>query len=1048
MSTSHYSSPAFDEAYRNLNDRQKEAVDYLEGPLLVIAGPGTGKTQILAIRIGNILLHTDYSPRNILCLTYTENGAINMRQRLLEFIGPTAYEITICTFHSFCNMVIKENPESFDQYSSFEVISELEKSQLLIKMMESLDRNHPFYRYNGNYKNELSRLTRLFEKIKKENWNPQQMIQDIDQHLEELKSSPEYIYKRKSGQNKAGDFNQAKYDTDKKKFERTKTAIQLYTVYLSELDRAERYEFEDMIRWVLDKFETDEALLAKYQERYQSILVDEFQDTNGAQNQLLNKLISFFDTPNIFAVGDDDQAIFRFQGANVQNMMDFQKQYQPTKIVLTQNYRSSQHILNAADAVIVNNTERLSNLDNHLVKSLEAAGKFKDHPLQPVYSAFENQEAEILHICKHIKQLIDDGVPGNEIAILFLKNKDAEPFIKWFEYNHIPYQTSREINVLHDLFIRHLLNILEFVCNEYTDPYSQDQLLYKILHAPFIPVDSETISKLAWYIQLKRVDLMSDSLKVSKLSLLNCLSDELELTNAGINDQQALLNVAQTIHQLKEQVLDLTPQMALEKILVDFNILSFIIGSLDKVYYLQLVNSFFEFLKSESQKNPLLDLPAFLILIKDYIDNGIQLPLTQFIGTRKGVVLSTIYKAKGLEYDHVFMINNSADFWKSSKDNSFTLMSPYKNESIDSDEDKRRLFYVGLTRARISLNLSFHKYKSSEKKPNTLCKFILEMLEHDSLVEKKIIIEPDEILDKILIDLSPVKKDYQQLEDQLFEQFLDRFSLNPTALSKYLKCPLSFYYEKVLQIPAARTPALGFGNAVHYGLELFMKNRIAFQQKEYHAVINYFRKGMEKYRSHFTNREFENYLAEGERVLPLFIKNYADEWQTHLDFSSELKIKTEYKGVPISGKLDRVDTLKYGIKVIDYKTGKPDASKKIKAPEDKHPFGTDYWQQMVFYSILLKMHGPTSKSDSVSTLYFVIPNSSEKFEFKEISPSAEQLEFIGNLIVDTYAKIKRKEFTPGCGKSDCEWCNYVNSGVPIHLAEPEENEDFEGASDN
>ncbi|MBK8298404.1 MAG: UvrD-helicase domain-containing protein [Saprospiraceae bacterium] len=160
-------NPSFESAYQKLNAKQKQAVDSLEGPLLVIAGPGTGKTQILAIRIGNILLNTDLNPRNILCLTFTDSGAINMRDRLLEFIGPTAYEIAIHTFHSFCNMVIRENPESFEQYSSYEVISYLEKNQLILNILDDLDRSHLFYRYNRNYRRELFALPQLFEKLKR-----------------------------------------------------------------------------------------------------------------------------------------------------------------------------------------------------------------------------------------------------------------------------------------------------------------------------------------------------------------------------------------------------------------------------------------------------------------------------------------------------------------------------------------------------------------------------------------------------------------------------------------------------------------------------------------------------------------------------------------------------------------------------------------------------------------------------------------------------------------------------------------------------------------
>ena len=1033
-------NPSFESAYQKLNAKQKQAVDSLEGPLLVIAGPGTGKTQILAIRIGNILLNTDLNPRNILCLTFTDSGAINMRDRLLEFIGPTAYEIAIHTFHSFCNMVIRENPESFEQYSSYEVISDLEKNQLILNILDDLDRSHLFYRYNRNYRRELFALPQLFEKIKKENWNPDQMLLDIDLFLEKEKDNPDYIYKRNSGTNKPGDFKQAAYDKEKAKLDKTKAAISLYTKYQEALDQLERYEFEDMIRWVLTKFQTDDLLLAKYQELYQYILVDEFQDTNGAQNQVLSQLLSYFDTPNVFAVGDDDQAIYRFQGANVENMIAFDRLYAPSKIVLTENYRSSQLILNAADAVINNNTERMVNLDAALSKNLIASGISKSYTALPHFNEFEFEEHEILYICQKVKLLLDQEIPGNQIAILFLKNADAEPFIKWFEIKKIPYQTSKQINVLHEPLIKHLINILNYICHEFIDPFKNDDLLYKILHAPFISITSDNISKLAWYLQEKRSEIKEDPLKEISLSLLELMGNDAELKKSGIQDSIAILELSHKIEELKKSVLDLSPQTALERILQDFNLLPFLLGSVDKIQYLQILNTFFEFLKSETQKHPESSLSDFTDLLHEYIINNISLPLNQFIGSRQGVVLSTIYKAKGLEYEHVFMIHNSQEYWSPSRQSGFKLIDGYINEKIDSEEDRRRLFYVGVTRTKLHLYLSYYKYKSKEKKQNTLSKFVTEMIHKDTIKSQKVQIDESELLEKMIIDMSPMKKDYKQLEDQMFERFIHKFRLNPTALSKFLECPLAFYYEKVLQIPSARTPSLGFGNAVHTALEYYMNNRALLKQGNFDAVIKYFEKGMEKYRSHFTTLEFQNYLEEGKSVLPKFIAFHAASWLSSIDFKTEFKIPTEFQGVPLSGKLDRIDWIPSGIRVMDYKTGKPNKNR-VKVPSDKNPNGSDYWQQLVFYAILLKSNSQTATASCTSTLYFVMPDAQDTFQHIEINPTTEDLEFLGTLIKTSYTKILNREFTPGCGKIECDWCNYINAGKVFHLTEIEDEDE-------
>jgi DNA helicase-2/ATP-dependent DNA helicase PcrA len=1043
MSINIRSTQEFDKAYSELNTEQRKAVDVLEGPLMVIAGPGTGKTQILAIRIGNILLQTDTDPKNILCLTYTESGATAMRQRLIQFIGPTAYEVTICTFHSFCNAIIRENPDVFEQYSDYEVISELEKSQLLLKILEGLDRDDVLYKYHGKYDHEFRNLSTLFDNIKKENWKPESMIRDIDRHIEEMRTDESMFYKKKTGENAKGDFNEKKYQKFRKSFERTKSGLRLYFKYQEELDKLERYEYEDMIQWVIQKFESDEDLLLKYQEKFQYILVDEYQDTNGAQNKILFHLLSFFESANVFAVGDDDQAIYRFQGANVQNMMDFDLLYHPQKIVLVNNYRSTQIILDSADSVIEHNKERLINKDSSLSKKLRSSADYSSYVLKPVFSEYQHPKAEVLDITNQIEKLMAGGTSPNEIAILFRKNADAEPFIKLFESKNIPYQTNRQINILDDLLIGHILNIVEFIVKEYQHGFEQDGLLFKILHAPYIPLQTEDLSRLAWYLQNKRKDFAEKNEQTPEYTLTYILGNEPELKSAGISNIGACIQVHKQLNSLNKQINDFTPQGMLEKILQEFNILHYLLTHKDKIQLLQIVNSFFEFLKNETRKNAGLNLIDFMNLIDEHHKNNIVIANNQFIGTRKGVNLSSIHGSKGLEYEYVFMINNSNKQWTSHSSSGFKLPPGYLNEEVNSDEDNRRLFYVGLTRAKLGIYVSYHI--GIDKKPNTVCKYVTEMLSSGLIDQRKHVPDENELVDQLIIDLSPLKKNYEALENQLFEKFIERFRLNPTALTKYLDCPLSFYYEKVLQVPGARTAALGFGNAVHYALELFMRNPLNLRDHRYDIIQKYFQKGMEKYKSHFTDFEYNRYFEEGTNILPGFLETFSAEWSQAIEVKIEQKINTEFNSIPISGKLDRIDKTKEGTRVIDYKTGKPDPKGKVVAPNDKYPNGSDYWLQMIFYAILLKHQGNSassvfsSGSNAISSAFYFVNQTSDKtYEKSEVSPTSDHIQKVEELISSTYEKIKNKQFTPGCGKPTCEWCRYVNSGVEINLVEIEE----------
>ncbi|HEV3325586.1 MAG TPA: UvrD-helicase domain-containing protein, partial [Puia sp.] len=339
----------FQEEYRKLNEQQRLAVDSIEGPVMVIAGPGTGKTQILAARIGKILLETDTAPGNILCLTYTDAGAIAMRRRLLTFIGPDAYKVHIHTFHSFCNDIIQENLPLFEK-TVLDPISELERIQLFKVLIDGWPKNHPLKRYRGDVYFEMGNLQSLFSTMKREGWTPEFIAERIDSYLGGLSDREEYIAKRATREFKKGDVRTDKIAEEKERMDKLRAAVGEFRPFQELMRRRNRYDFDDMINWVIRAFEENRNLLATYQERYQYILVDEYQDTSGTQNRLVSLLISYWDQPNVFVVGDDDQSIYRFQGANVENMLEFKHDYEKDllTVVLTNNYRSTQPILDVS----------------------------------------------------------------------------------------------------------------------------------------------------------------------------------------------------------------------------------------------------------------------------------------------------------------------------------------------------------------------------------------------------------------------------------------------------------------------------------------------------------------------------------------------------------------------------------------------------------------------------------------------------------------------------------------------------------------------------
>ncbi|RYF90791.1 MAG: ATP-dependent helicase, partial [Chitinophagaceae bacterium] len=366
----------FKEEFARLNEEQQLAVNTIEGPVLVIAGPGTGKTQILASRIGKILLDTDISPDNILCLTYTDAGVVAMRKRLLQFIGPDAYKVNIYTFHAFCNDVIQENLSLFEK-TALDPISELEKIELYKQLIDSFPNNHPLKRYRGDVYFEINNLQGLFSTMKREGWTPAYINQCIDQYIDSLATRDEFIYKRKYKEFQPGDLKKDKIEEQKEKMDKLRAAVNEFEHFQAMMRRRNRYDFDDMINWVIKAFEENKNLLADYQERYQYILVDEYQDTSGTQNRIIELLINYWDQPNVFVVGDDDQSIYRFQGANIENMNAFADTYKDSllTVVLTNNYRSIQPILDISKTLINRNMERMINKRPGLSKDLLSANE-------------------------------------------------------------------------------------------------------------------------------------------------------------------------------------------------------------------------------------------------------------------------------------------------------------------------------------------------------------------------------------------------------------------------------------------------------------------------------------------------------------------------------------------------------------------------------------------------------------------------------------------------------------------------------------------------
>ena len=1020
---------SFKAAFEMLNAEQKAAVEKIEGPVMVIAGPGTGKTQILSVRIGNILKQLDVGPHNILCLTFTESATVAMRNRLVEIIGPEGHKVHIYTFHSFCNQVIQENLGIFGDYRQLEPISELEKVDVFDEIIHNLPSNHPLKRLKGDPRYEAKRLSNLFDLMKKENLSSEEVNQKIDDFLNAEREDEKYIYKRRSTKNgktyQKGDFKEHDFNDLVSKFEETRLAAEQFVNYQKIMDRMGRYDYNDMILWVMKAFEENEDLLAKYQERYQYFLVDEYQDTNGAQNRILDLLIHFMDyKPNAFVVGDDDQAIYKFQGANLNNIRNFKDINNPHIVVLEKNYRSTQNILDASSSLISLNAERIINDESlFLEKKLIASGKVKELSIDPNIAVYNNVVHELAAISNTLEKYHADGKDLNEVAIIYRKHAQVEKLVEVLEKKGLPLNIKKKIDILKIPIIDNILNILYYLLSEYEKPNSEERRLFELMHYHFFHINARDIAKISMYLQNKK--------EAAGLSWKDVIAERNLLEELNIKSAQDILALNDLLDKWVADIANVTLQNLFENVLNEGHVLRYVLQHPDKTWLLQVISTFFDYIKLETNKNPALGLKEFLGMIDKMKEAEIPLEINKTIHTEKGVHFVTAHSAKGMEYDEVFLIGCTKSIWD--KNNRVHYQYKYPEninaDSANNTEDERRLFFVAMTRAKTKLTISYATHKENEKDESP-SQFVDELIALTELSPTKKTVDPEIVEDFQYQILLKQNKKVHLIDHDLIDKVLERYKLSVTGLNKYLQCPMTFYFETILKVPTARNKHMGFGRAIHRAFQLYFENIEQENGGTSHVLISYFKKGMNEHRSHFTKMEFQNMSDYGEIVLKQYFGFYLKDPSSAKSYSLEATIdNAEMNGVPIKGVLDKVEVYDDYVNVIDFKTGKSsNARSKLRRPDEKEPNGGDYWRQIVFYKILLDSDRRNNWNMVSGDIDFVEPDQkTKKFLRKNFIITPDDISVVGDQIASTWKNIHEHKFNQLCEDERCYWCNFVRN---------------------
>jgi DNA helicase-2/ATP-dependent DNA helicase PcrA len=867
--------------------------------------------------------------------------------------------------------------------------------------------------------------------MKSESWTKESIENAIADYIENIPENPDFLYKKKSNQFQKGDLKEIDVAVAKEKCQRLRDAVAMYESYTKALFAAGRYDFEDMLLWVRAAFEHNPRILRRYQEQYMYILVDEFQDTNGIQNEILRLLASYWERPNLFAVGDDDQAIYEFQGARLRNIQDFVVSYKDDiqMVVLEDNYRSTAPILAAAETLISRNTLRL-NIQLGIEKKLYTKSPYA--PLPPQIVEYPNVLQEQADLILQIKKLRDAGTPLKEIGIIYSQHKEAEQLMTWLRKENIPYDAKRPVNVLDTPLAAQMLTILAYLAAEHRVPTSGDAFLYEILYFHFTNIDLRDIAKISNPNARQNPPLGDLGGLYAKIE--NYVATE---TFIGIENTErvaALHHILQWTSTLRSNYNNLPLPLLLEQILSRSGLLRWVNEQQNRLELLQILQTFTNWVGAEAYKNPRATVADIHKQLAAMREAHVSLPIVKTYYTPDCLTLTTAHSAKGLEFEHVFILNCLAQTWEEKRANRSNFWLPdtltLTNIAESELEAARRLFFVAMTRAKSGLQISYSRADAEGKRELKRSRFIDEVLTTD---EKNIRFAQKSLGETELADLqfsllneAKIVAVAPTLTTDEINGLLENYALSASALNRFLKCPLSFYYENVLKVPTSTNAAFAYGNAVHYALrrlyERMERQKVAKMPPET-VFLKDFEQELRHWQARITPMDFANKLAQGRLYLPNFYRERVANWNKKALVERGFK-GVVWQGVPLTGTVDKMENntnFQDYFDIIDFKTGNPDNVK----IDYNAPIDAPVWRQMAFYKILIENYRGYNWVVERATIDCVTPDKSGVYQQQQFMFGHQDMEPFQNLVKTVWAKIQAHDFYTGCGEEKCTWCSFT-----------------------
>jgi DNA helicase-2/ATP-dependent DNA helicase PcrA len=845
---------------QSLNSSQQKAVMHSTGPLLIIAGAGTGKTTVITKRIEHLIKEKVCKPDEIVALTFTEKAASEMICRLDE-VMPYGYEEPwICTFHGFCDRLLKEDGLDIGLSPDYKILSTAKQWILIKKNIFNLNLN--YYAPLGNPNKFISALIKFFSRLQDEDVTES----EIDNYLKKIKN-----------ENQEAFIKYSEVFAAQKKYQQLKHQENVL-------------DFGDLISLTLKLLRTRNNILLKYQKKFKYILVDEFQDTNFTQLQLIKLLAPPQNSPNLTVVGDDDQAIYAFRGSSVHNILDFKKQY-PTaqEVVLTTNYRSGQLILNASyNSIVKNNPDRLEEILKIDKKLVAARGKKLP---TPQIIEVDTQQSECDFVVQKILELVGKDFTYKDIAILARANNHLDPFVASFRRTLIPYQLIGNRGLFDQEEVKDLLFFLKIAANPH-----DDTCLFYFLHTS---VFNLTPPQLIQILQ----EAKTQSVPLWQIITLKSQTDE------KFKKIVDLIAEAQS-QDTKKSITEIT-----FKFINDSGYIKPLLKeeNLENQLKLKNLNLFFERLKeydTEFKGSSICQAIEYFDLLIEAGENPAQAQLED-IDT---VSLLTIHSSKGLEWPIVFLINVVSDRFPSrSQKDSIELpvelikqTLPKGNEHL---QEERRLFYVAVTRARDYFFAVYGKDYGGSR-PKKASGFLAELAVDTNNWQ---------LPSGQLSWLSQIQGVTAPAPKRVIDGKLTLNHVSYTQIDVYQTCPLKYKYQYILQVPIRPHHAFSYGTTIHNTLHQFHQFEIKGLNPDLDVLLHIYETNFHGIGYESEQHRLKRY-EKGKSALKKYFQTYKNQFLGK-PFALEKSFNLQIDGVKIIGRIDRIDKLENGFELVDYKTG-------------------------------------------------------------------------------------------------------------------------------